>query len=266
MSTRKPLPPPPRPSLKRSLTSIMTTITRKPSRTPRRVSSWDPTWQSQASTTRRVRIAPEPHPWASRPPRFDIVESGGLALVNAQDAFTDSRRAVWTRIVWSLPVELDTGARALLGRVGERDVAEELAKLGVKRYLETGRGAIFCNAGYDSGSSRKLAVDWVTFRDTQKTRDKWLQQDVLSNDPATSVLVYVFRLAPDKKSLAIWRKRIPLSVSVSGPNSAAIAAQKRKLADAEQLYFIKISPAKEELSRAASLRRWASFSRRAVDA
>lgn len=137
MSSRKPLPPPPRPSLKRSLTSMMSTLTRKPSRTPRRVSSWDPTWQSQPAP-RRVRIAPEPHPWASRPPRFDIVESGGLALADAQDAFTDSRRAVWTRIVWSLPVEHDVGARGLMDRVGERDVAEGLAKLGV------GFSLIFC--------------------------------------------------------------------------------------------------------------------------
>lgn len=62
----------------------------------------------------------------------------------------------------------------------------------------------------------------------------------LFSDPAASVLVYVFRLASDKKSLAIWRKKIPLPVSVSGPSSAAIATQKRKLADAERLYVIKI--------------------------
>ena len=59
-----------------------------------------------------------------------------MALVDAQDAFTDSRRAVWTRIVWSLPVELDIGARGLIGRVGERDVAEGLAQLGVNNFTD----------------------------------------------------------------------------------------------------------------------------------
>ncbi|KAG9085190.1 hypothetical protein FRC06_003709 [Ceratobasidium sp. 370] len=138
----------------------------KDSPNPRQASGWETTG------------SPPPPPRLGQRP--DIVESGGAALVDAQDAFIDSRRAVWTRIVWSLPSEHDARVLEVLERIGKRDVRDELARLGVDRYLQTGRGAIFCNAGYNAGSER-LAVDWVTFRDTQMTRDKLLQQDVLLN-------------------------------------------------------------------------------------
>lgn len=52
--------------------------------------------------------------------------------------------------------------------------------------------------------------------------------------------VYVFRIAPDKKSLAIWKKKILLPVGVLGANAAAITAKKRQLAELEQSYVIKI--------------------------
>ncbi|KAG8702452.1 hypothetical protein FRC08_003477 [Ceratobasidium sp. 394] len=131
----------------------------------------------------------------------------------------------------------------------------------VDRYLQTGRGAIFCNAGYNAGSEQ-LAVDWVTFRDTQMTRDKLLQQDVLFNDPAASVLVYVFRLASDRRWIALWRQRIMLPVNVADSSSTAISRQKKLLAEQEREYVIKISyPAQMEGS---SMRQLASFGRREV--
>ncbi|KAG8680330.1 hypothetical protein FRC08_016380, partial [Ceratobasidium sp. 394] len=109
----------PRPSFKRSLSSIMSSFSRRPraSPNPRRTSSWE--------------VTESPPPQLQRSgQRLDIVESGGAALVDAQDAFIDSNRAVWTRIVWSLPSEHDARVLEVLERVGRREVREELAQLG----------------------------------------------------------------------------------------------------------------------------------------
>lgn len=140
MSTRphnKALPPTPsRPSIKRSLTSMMSSFSRKPSRgrTVQRRSSWDVGWEAKSqSSPSRPRAPPQPHPWKSRTHKIEVVESGGLALADAQNAFTDSRRAVWTRIVWSLPSEHDVGAHEVLARIDRGDVSESLAQLGVGR-------------------------------------------------------------------------------------------------------------------------------------
>lgn len=259
-------PTPPRPSIKRSLTSMMASLSRKPSRgrAPRKAASWDENWDVPSRPT-RVRIDPEPRPWTIQP-RTEIVESGGTALADAQDAFTNSKRAVWTRILWTFPSEHDTRAQMVLSKVESKGVAEGLASFGVRNYLETGRGAIFCNAYHNTNDSSKIVVDWVTFRDTQKTRDKMLQQDLLSNDPATSVLVYVFRISTDKRSVAIWRKRIPLPSNISGRNATAISARKRELKPVEEQYVIKISPANEDMPKGSGLRSWASLTRRGVRA
>ncbi|KAG9124201.1 hypothetical protein FRC07_012433 [Ceratobasidium sp. 392] len=212
----------------------MSSFSRRPA-TTRRPSDWEST-----------RSPPPPQPLRSGRAIELIAESGGAALVDAQEAFIDSTRAVWTRIVWSLPSEHDMRVLEILERIGRREIRDELVRLGVDRYLQTGRGAIFCNAGYNAGSEL-LAVDWVTFRDAQMTRDKLLQQDVLLNDPASSVLVYVFRLASDRRWIALWRQRIRLPSEVTASQSNAISRQKKLLAEQEQDYVIKISyPVPEE--------------------
>ncbi|KAG8733480.1 hypothetical protein FRC12_018877, partial [Ceratobasidium sp. 428] len=206
----------------------MSSFSRRPAPT-RQPSGWETTGSE-----------PPVHPLRSSGRRsLEVVESGGTALADAQEAFIDSTRAVWTRIVWSLPSEHDARVLEVLERMRSREVRYELARLGVERYLETGRGAIFCNAGYNVGSDQ-LAVDWVTYRDTQMTRDKLLQQDVLLNDPASSVLVYVFRLASDRRWIALWRKRIMLPADVLSSQSSAISRQKRLMLGQEREYVIKI--------------------------
>ncbi|KAB5588658.1 hypothetical protein CTheo_7896 [Ceratobasidium theobromae] len=254
-SFAKPRPPTPRPSLKRSLTSLMNSFTRKSrGKISRRASVG-----SQVTVPRRPTQVRFPSQSYSRPqtPRVEIVESGGVALVEAQDAFTNSRRPVWTRILWSVPSEHDSGVRKIISKLGQKEVAEGLASLGVRKYLETGRGAIFCNAHSNLGSTSKLVVDWITFRDTQKTRDKMLQRDVLSNDPSSSVLIYVFITLQDKRSVAIWRKRVPLSVNILARNSVAISSKKRELQSIEagsHLNTERYSPANEDVSPVGELR------------
>jgi hypothetical protein len=102
-------------------------------------------------------------------------------------------------------------------------------------------------------------VDWITFRDTQKTRDKTLQREVLKkyglyftsaslvspltrrrSEPALFVLVYVFRMLPDKRSVALWRKRINIPAPIIRKNADTIAAKRRELRAAEAQYVIKI--------------------------
>ncbi|CAE6470039.1 unnamed protein product, partial [Rhizoctonia solani] len=134
----------------------------------------------------------------------------------------------------------------------------------IRCYLATERGAFFCNVDHNTNDSRALEVDWITFRDTQKTRDKTLQREVLKNEPALSVLVYVFRLSLDKRSVAIWRRKIDIPATVLRKNANAIAEKRRELKAAEAQYVIKISPPTKEWSNESGLQRFASLSRRGI--
>jgi hypothetical protein len=60
------------------------------------------------------------------------------------------------------------------------------------------------------------------------------------SDPASHVLVYVFKILSDRRSVAVWRKRVPLPANILGRNSGAISARKRQLKDVEAGYVIKI--------------------------
>ncbi|CAE6449319.1 unnamed protein product [Rhizoctonia solani] len=251
----------PYPSLKRSLTSILSKFSRNPSiRAPPRAPSWDSNWQPHPGHTRRVGFSsPDPHSARSQ---VEIVESGGSALSEAQDAFTNSKRAVWTRILWTVPLEYDPAAQRVLSTITHKDTAEGLSLLAIRSYLATERGAFFCNVDRNTSDSRTLTVDWITFRDTQKTRDKTLQREVLRNEPALFVLVYAFRILPDKRSVALWRRKIDIPASILRKNANAIAAKRRELRAAEAQYVIKITPPSKELSDESGLRRLASLSRR----
>lgn len=76
-----------------------------------------------------------PQPWRPGRQLGVIVESGGVALADAQDAFLDSGRPVWKRIVWSLPSEHDARVMEALERVRATEVREELVRLGVRDLL-----------------------------------------------------------------------------------------------------------------------------------
>ncbi|KEP50990.1 Asp domain protein [Rhizoctonia solani 123E] len=234
---------PPRPTIKRSLTSIISKFSRKPSiRAPQRASSWDSNWQPSPGHPRTVGFAsPEPRSKRSRA-SIEIVESGGSALSEAQDALTNDRRPVWTRILWTVPLEHNPAAQLVLSKIACREVVEGLSVLAIRRYLSTERGAFFCNVDRNASDNRALEVDWITFRDTQKTRDKTLQREVFRNEPALSVLVYVFRTSPDKRSIAIWRRKIDMPATIIRKNATALAAKRRELRATEAQYVIKISP------------------------
>ncbi|CAE7144418.1 unnamed protein product [Rhizoctonia solani] len=235
---------PPRPSIKRSLTSILSRISRKPSAS-QRASSWDSNWQSSSGHPRMVEfVSPESRSKGSRA-GVDIVESGGSALSEAQDALTNSRRPVWTRILWTVPLEHYPVAQRVLAKITHRDAVDRLSVLAIQNYLSTERGAFFCNADRNTGNSHVLEVDWITFRDTQKTRDKTLQREVLRNEPALSVLVYIFRISSDKRSIAIWRRKINMPATIIRKNANALAAKRRELRATEAQHVIKIRPARQ---------------------
>ncbi|KDN37831.1 hypothetical protein RSAG8_09885, partial [Rhizoctonia solani AG-8 WAC10335] len=157
-----PSPIPPRPSLNRSLTSILSKFSRKPSvRVPQRSSSWDSNWPSSGHPVTVEFASPEPRYKASRT-QVEIVESGGSALSGAQDALTNSRRPVWTRILWTVPLEHDPVAQLVLSKLTRRDAVEGLSVLAIRNYLSTERGAFFCNVDRNANDSRALEVDWLT--------------------------------------------------------------------------------------------------------
>ncbi|CAE6398800.1 unnamed protein product [Rhizoctonia solani] len=255
-----------RPSLKRSLTSVLSKFSRKATvEAPLRASSWDSNWQARSEHPRRVGFkSSDPH---SAHSGVEIVQSGGDALSKAQDAFTNSNRAVWTRILWSVPLEYDPSAQRVLSKITSKDVVEGLSLLAItdlkqiRSYLETERGAFFCNVDRNTSNPHTLEVDWITFRDTQKTRDKILQREVLKNEPALFVLIYAFRMIPNGKSVALWRRKIDIPPHILRKNANAIAAKRRELRATESQYVIKISPPSKELSDESGLRRLASLSR-----
>ncbi|KAG8702430.1 hypothetical protein FRC11_011488 [Ceratobasidium sp. 423] len=259
-----PVPIPPRPSLKRSFTSILSRFSRKPSvRVPQRASSWDSNRHPPSGHPGAVEFAP-PQPYHRTPrPQIEIVESGGSALSEAQDAFTNSRRAVWTRMLWTVPLEHDPGAQMVLSKITKRDAVEGLSLLAVgAAVLRMSESRDYRNIS----DSRTLEVDWITFRDTQKTREKALQREVLRNEPALSTLVYAFRLLPDKRSVAIWRRKIDIPATILRKNANAIAAKRRELRVAEAQYVIKISPPSKEWSDESGLhvRHFASLPRHGI--
>ncbi|KAH7325222.1 hypothetical protein B0J17DRAFT_682731 [Rhizoctonia solani] len=170
---------PTRPSVKRSLTSILSKFSRKPSvRVRQRASSWDSNLQSSGHPRTAEFASPETHPRDLRA-QVKIVESGGSALSEAQDALTNTKRAAWTRILWTVPLEHDPAAQLVLSKVTHGNAVEALSLLAIQRYLSTERGAFFCNIDGNASDRRALEVDWIVFRDTQKTRDKTLQREVL---------------------------------------------------------------------------------------
>ncbi|KAJ1304081.1 hypothetical protein OPQ81_008485 [Rhizoctonia solani] len=239
----RPVPIPPRPSLKRSLTSVLSRFGRKPSnKAPQPTFGWDSNWRPSLAHSRTVEFASPEAPLESSRSELAVIESGGSALSEVQDAFTDSRRAVWNRILWTVPLEHDPEVQRLLSKIAWRDAVEGLSRLAIRNYLSTERGAFFCNADRNTSDRHALEVDWITFRDTQKTRDKTLQREVLRNEPALSVLVYVFRALPGKRSVAIWRRKIDIPATILRKNANAIAAKRRELRAAEAQYVIKISP------------------------
>jgi hypothetical protein len=125
-----PTPVPPRPSLKRSFTSILSNFTRKQSaRAPVRASSWDRKWHPHPEHPRKVGFDSS-DPYSTRS-QVEVIESGGSALSEAQDAFTNSKRAVWTRILWTVPLEYDPTAQRVLSKITHKDAAEGLSLLAV---------------------------------------------------------------------------------------------------------------------------------------
>lgn len=71
------------------------------------------------------------------------------------------------------------------------------------------RGALFVNADYQPEKNpNQPAFDWITFDDLQQTRDKTIQESVVSYNPALQVVVFVFLPSKTGNSVAMWRRKI----------------------------------------------------------
>jgi len=91
-----------------------------------------------------------------------------------------------------------------------------LANLGVLKFLETGeRGALITNVQYRAKKSPlEPAFDYLTWTQANQTFDRTLQQSLAYYDPETQVVVFVFLLSESQNSMAIWRRKLSIPVSL----------------------------------------------------
>ncbi|KIL68276.1 hypothetical protein M378DRAFT_185292 [Amanita muscaria Koide BX008] len=157
--------------------------------------------------------------------RIRFHESRGAALVQAQTAFFGGARLARDRIHWSFPPDKDERVRAAFTWV--QDMAYGLATLGLHKYLQhRERGALFINADYrPPDRPEDFAVDYLPFDDLQHSRDQTLQVSVISYNPATTVIVFVFLPSKTGNSIAIWRRKllVPNNVRLRFQKELAIA-------------------------------------------
>lgn len=73
------------------------------------------------------------------------------------------------------------------------------------------------------------AFDWVTIKNLQPTWDKTLQESVICYNPRIQVVVIVFLLSKSGKSMAVWRRKLPLPESLRRASQKNIEAIMAKL-------------------------------------
>ena len=74
---------------------------------------------------------------------------------------------------------------------------------------------MFTNVDYRSPSAlHEPAFDWLTFDQIQASMDKILQESIACYDPASQITVFVFLLSESKRSMAIWRRKLPLPENI----------------------------------------------------
>lgn len=85
---------------------------------------------------------------------------------------------------------------------------------------------MFANAGYlDNVTQSGLiqpAFDWLTHEEIVSTNDRILQESVVCYKPAFQVIVFVFLLSKTGRSMAIWRRKLPVPDTLRIANRDAI--------------------------------------------
>ncbi|EJD01190.1 uncharacterized protein FOMMEDRAFT_147792 [Fomitiporia mediterranea MF3/22] len=185
-----------------------------------------------------------------------FVESNGEALEPADRAFFSKERLSRDRMFWFFDPHKDPRVFALLDWI-ER-LKYPLAVFGFSKFLETKeRGALFANADYRSPSAPlEPAFDWLTFDKVQATKDKILQESLAYYNPSAQILVFVFLLSPSKKSMAIWRRKLPLPDNIRLTYGTQIT---KMVASLNKPYHIRTD---DEIERSASnKKRWLNWGR-----
>ncbi|KAG8905385.1 hypothetical protein FRB99_008998 [Tulasnella sp. 403] len=143
-----------------------------------------------------------------------VAESNGICMKEAERALYGRHLPAESRIVWNTTAENDRQMRALLQWVDK--VRWGLASLGLHKYMATkARGALIFNVnGRLSNSPETPAVDWITFKDVQKTLDRQLQEYIKEYDPTRYVLVFTFRVVDGGNAIHIWGKKLAIPPSL----------------------------------------------------
>ncbi|KAL5487801.1 hypothetical protein ACEPAI_5909 [Sanghuangporus weigelae] len=186
---------------------------------PRRTSRASEGWSnaSHGKTSKAYAMATDGYDWGTGQAQKDahvaehrIVESHGDAFVSARAALFSKERLTRDRIFWAFDPHQDPRVASVLSWI--QYMQTSLATFGFSKFLESKeRGALFTNVEYRSPSApQEPAFDWLTFDHVQPTTDKILQESVACYDPASQIIVFVFLLSESKRSMAIWRRKIPL--------------------------------------------------------
>lgn len=149
-----------------------------------------------------------------------FVESRGAALEKVQTAIFGKERKARERIHWMFSPNKDERVSKLISWIGATE--HKLGSYGLRKFLQSReRGALFANATFHmENHPDEPCFDWLTFDQLQETRDSILQNSVIHYDPAMMVYVFVFLPSPTGKSVAMWRRKVPV------PNNARLRFRK----------------------------------------
>ncbi|KIY50619.1 hypothetical protein FISHEDRAFT_10749, partial [Fistulina hepatica ATCC 64428] len=173
-----------------------------------------------------------------------FVESDWLGLwpvVNALFPIGFGQRTAKDRIFWVLPPECDRRVSSVLRWINLREQAIGAYGVCANRIpLSRERGTLVTNANYRKpGHETEPAWDWLTFNQLQESYDKTIQELVAYYDPAENVVVCVFLPAKSGRSVAVWRRKIPVPAHVRQTHQQQINKVKHNLRRFEE-YVIRV--------------------------
>ncbi|KAF9055015.1 hypothetical protein BDZ89DRAFT_937597 [Hymenopellis radicata] len=150
----------------------------------------------------------DPHNKLNEYTNVKFVESGGEALQSVARAFFGKERKARERFRWSFSPDKDPRVSSVLDWIDA--VSYSLGAFGLHKFLQSQeRGALVVNAAYRAPKNpNEPAFDWMTFDQSQKTKDKILQESIALYDPDRQIVVFVFLPSHTGNSVAIWRRKI----------------------------------------------------------
>ncbi|KAG8855499.1 hypothetical protein FRB96_007003 [Tulasnella sp. 330] len=194
----------------------------------------------------RKRVTPiQRMPTVTRPymPTVKLEDSEGRALVDVQMALYGTHRPAAERFYWTLPPEHDPRVLGLLTWIDR--MKSSLASLAVHKFVETRtRGALLMNVNYRVGtkSLTSPAVDWITFRDSQRTLDRVLQENIATYDPTQTALVFAFLASKTKNSVGMWLRKLAVPETVRSQHYERITATKAGINPDDLLVHVEATP------------------------